>query len=102
MKRRVRKTVKKYLTALVPLVLAALFALNYAAVYTRAYPESDFEHRYTLIDFIARNWFYVGAAISGAVIAVMLIDDFINYLAKRRGRSGAGGKGAMGGMAVSK
>ena len=90
---------KKYLAALAPVALAALFALSYATVYTKANPEPDFAHKYTLIDFIAENWFYVGAAISGAVIAVMVIHDLALHWAKRKGQ---GGRGAMGGMAISK
>jgi hypothetical protein len=93
MKRRVRKYVKKYLAALVPMALAAMFALNYATVYSRSDAGPGYKSAYTLIDFIAENWFYVGAAISGAIIAVMLVHDLAVYWLKKHGH-GQGPAGA--------
>ncbi len=78
------------------MAISALFALSYATIFMNYHSGEDFAGRPMLVDVIARNWFYVGAIISGAVLAALVIGDIFRHWTHRKGHGGTGG------MAISK
>jgi hypothetical protein len=76
---------KKYLIALIPIIVCTILAVIYGNVQPTDFPDQSYPYRTPeMLSYLSSRWFLIGLVLGALCFIIILVEDVFDFIEKKR------------------